>query len=76
MRVQQTGDDLYVLPDEALPLISAHEVDKELFNVTSQIEMGYDDASTDEVPLIATYLPTRVRAASPRAPHGRIHLLG
>src|SRR5262245_36997462 len=66
VRVQQTAEDLYVLPDEALPLISHHELDPELFNVSDLIDMEYDDASTGELPLIATYRP---RAGTP-APRG------
>jgi len=70
VHVQQRDGDLYVLPDEALPLIAAKEIDPQLFNITDQIEMGYDDASTDEVPMIATYPHSLGRAASPKAPHG------
>ncbi|NUT18683.1 MAG: S8 family serine peptidase [Hamadaea sp.] len=58
VRLQQLDDDLYVLPDEAVPLIDAGRLDRRLFDVSDLIEMGYDDAHTVEVPLIAAYAPT------------------
>jgi subtilisin family serine protease len=62
--------DLYVLPDEALPLVSAGRLDRRLFNVTDLIEMGYDDESVDALPVIATYRSARARMANPPAPGG------
>lgn len=62
--VQQNGDDLYVLPDEAIPLLANDQLDRRLFNVTDLIEMGYDDAHTTELPLIATYPRTTARTTA------------
>ncbi len=59
-----------MLPDEAMPLIAADKLDRQLFNVTDLIEMGYDDAQSGEVPLIATYTPAMARAVTPPAPEG------
>jgi subtilisin family serine protease len=70
VRVQRTGGDLYVLPDEALPLLSGGKLDRRLFNVTDLIEMGYDDTKAAAVPLIATYGASRAKTASPVAPRG------
>ncbi|MFI7487483.1 S8 family serine peptidase [Micromonospora echinaurantiaca] len=70
VRIQQSGGDLYVLPDEALPLLGSDRLDRRLFNVTDLIEMGYDDARTAELPLIATYPPAKARAGRPAAPRG------
>ncbi|GAA4464409.1 S8 family serine peptidase [Phytohabitans houttuyneae] len=70
VRIQKNGGDLFVLPDEALPLLSGDKLDRRLFNVTDLIEMGYDDAKAAAVPLIARYVPGRARAASPVAPRG------
>ncbi|GAA3778776.1 S8 family serine peptidase [Plantactinospora mayteni] len=70
VRVQENGGDLYVLPDEALPLLASNTLDRRLFNVTDLIEMGYDDAKTASVPLIATYPASRGRSADPAAPRG------
>ncbi|NEE13028.1 hypothetical protein G3M58_42065, partial [Streptomyces sp. SID7499] len=50
----QMGRDLYVYPEGASEAIAEGTVDKELFNVTGLIRQGYDDTSTDTLPLIAT----------------------
>src|SRR5262245_61222446 len=51
VRMQESGGDLYVIPDEAVGLLGAHELDPRLFDVTGLIEMGYDHAGTGTVPL-------------------------
>ncbi|MEU9356736.1 S8 family serine peptidase [Streptomyces sp. NPDC048301] len=66
VQVQTEGDDTYVIPDRAMPLIAADKLDKRLFNVTQLVAMGYDDAHTDSVPLIAT-APRNSRSAKPPA---------
>ncbi|WP_327339682.1 S8 family serine peptidase [Streptomyces sp. NBC_01324] len=68
VQVQQFGDEYYVVPDEAAPLIANGTVDRRLFDVTGLIRMGYDDAHTDGLPVIATY-DTRTRSV-PTAPSG------
>ncbi|MEV5541052.1 S8 family serine peptidase [Saccharopolyspora shandongensis] len=70
VHVQESGGDLYVLPDEAMPLLAADELDRRLFNVTDLIEMGYDDAKATSVPLISTYAPAGTPTAEPVAPKG------
>ncbi|MEV0426317.1 S8 family serine peptidase [Micromonospora sp. NPDC050495] len=70
VRVQESGGDLYVLPDEALPLLGSNRLDRRLFNVTDLIEMGYDDARSAALPLIATYPRTKARTARPAPPRG------
>lgn len=62
--VQQHGDDLYVIPDEAIPLLANDRLDQRLFNVTDLIEMGYDDAHSTDIPLIATYPETTARTTT------------
>src|SRR5215218_5330486 len=42
VRMQETGGHLYVIPDEAVGLVGADEVDPRLFDVTALIDMGYD----------------------------------
>ncbi|TXS38998.1 S8 family serine peptidase [Streptomyces sp. OR43] len=69
VHVQQAGDDLYVLPDEAGSLIAAGKLDRRLFNVTALAKMGYDDAKTGGIPLIATYPASKARSL-PAAPRG------
>ncbi|MEV0807942.1 S8 family serine peptidase [Micromonospora sp. NPDC050200] len=70
VHIQESGGDLFVLPDEAMPLLTADKLDRRLFNVTDLIEMGYDDAKTASVPLIATYPSTKTRTAKPAVPQG------
>ena len=71
VRLQEINGDLYVVPDEALSLLQADALDRRLFNVTDLIEMGYDDAGTGSVPLIATYGQAQQRSvAPPPAPRG------
>ncbi|MDX2294188.1 MULTISPECIES: S8 family serine peptidase [Streptomyces] len=71
VRIQEIQGDLFVVPDEAVPLLGADKLDRRLFNVTDLIEMGYDDTASGAVPLIATYDGSRSRAAAePTAPRG------
>ncbi|MFI8521091.1 S8 family peptidase [Streptomyces sp. NPDC085481] len=71
VKVQQIKGDLFVVPDEAAPLLGTDKLDRRLFNVTDLIEMGYDDAKSGAVPLIATYTQPKSRAAvEPTAPRG------
>ncbi|MCX5588978.1 S8 family peptidase [Streptomyces erythrochromogenes] len=71
VKIQQVKGDLFVVPDEAAPLLGTGKLDRRLFNVTDLIEMGYDDAKSASVPLIATYTRSKSRAAGePTAPRG------
>ncbi|MFJ3223339.1 S8 family serine peptidase [Streptomyces sp. NPDC086783] len=71
VKIQQVKGDLYVVPDEAAALLGKGRIDRRLFNVTDLIEMGYDDAKSATVPLIATYAGAKAReAAEPTAPRG------
>ncbi|MFI7361278.1 S8 family serine peptidase [Streptomyces sp. NPDC050149] len=71
VKMQEVKGDLFVVPDEAAPLLGAGKLDRRLFNVTDLIEMGYDDAKSAAVPLIATYTPSKSRSAvEPTAPRG------
>ncbi|MFF1324611.1 S8 family serine peptidase [Streptomyces chartreusis] len=71
VKLQEIKGDLFVIPDEAASLLGADKLDRRLFNVTDLIEMGYDDASSAAVPLIATYAKPKSRAAfEPTAPRG------
>ncbi|WP_328897075.1 S8 family serine peptidase [Streptomyces sp. NBC_00236] len=69
VHVQQAGEDLYVLPDEAQSLLAAGKLDRRLFNVTALAKMGYDDAKSGGIPLIATYPASKARSL-PAAPRG------
>lgn len=67
----QMGKDLYVYPESASQAVAEGRVDEQLFNVTGLIREGYDDNSTDTLPLIATYPDgVDVAARTPAAPRG------
>ncbi|MFD5632965.1 S8 family serine peptidase [Streptomyces sp. NPDC127077] len=71
VKMQTVHGDLFVVPDEAAPLLASGKLDRRLFDVTDLIEMGYDDAKTSAVPLIATYAASKARTAfAPTAPRG------
>src|SRR5262249_51704089 len=56
---------LYVIPEDALPIIAADKVDRRLFDVTLLLDLEYDDAHRDSLTLIVTYArSTQARAAS------------
>ncbi|MDR6907715.1 subtilisin family serine protease [Agromyces sp. 3263] len=48
----QVGDDLIVLPQQAMPYVASGALDRDLLNVTKLIEFGYDDASVAATPVI------------------------
>ncbi|WBB54961.1 S8 family serine peptidase [Verrucosispora sp. WMMD573] len=58
-------DHLWVMPQDALPLIRDGRVDRRLFDVAGLIAAGYDDAHRDELPLLMTYGSTARRAGAP-----------
>ncbi|MBO0610254.1 S8 family peptidase [Myceligenerans salitolerans] len=47
--------ELHVLPSDVVPYVAADLLDMELFSVDALISQGYDDASVDALPVIATY---------------------
>ncbi|MFC5832424.1 S8 family serine peptidase [Nonomuraea insulae] len=61
VQFQQSGGDLYVLPDEAVPLIAAERLDRRLFNISGLAEMGYQGSP----PVIVSY-----EGATPRSMTG------
>ncbi|WP_238442260.1 S8 family serine peptidase [Streptomyces pratensis] len=69
VHVQQAGEDIYVIPDEATALIAAEKLDRRLFNISTLVEMGYDDRRSGGIPLIATYAASTARSL-PAAPAG------
>jgi subtilisin family serine protease len=57
------GGHTYVIPADAQRLVATGQLDRRLFDVTTLIEFGYDDANRDTVPLIVTHPAGR---AAPR----------
>ena len=45
--------ELSLVPAEAYPLLTEGRLDKRLFNLTELVAQGYDDASSDQLPLLA-----------------------
>ena len=71
VETRRVGKDVYVYPADAVDALSSDKVDEELFNVTGLVAMGYDDASTASVPVIARYTTDLSRARSaPATPKG------
>jgi subtilisin family serine protease len=50
---------LRVLPSDAIPYVSSGVLDVDLFDVTGLIDQGYDDRSSDTLPLIVRGSPER-----------------
>jgi subtilisin family serine protease len=67
---RRAGEDLYVVPTDAMAMISAGTLDEELFNISALVEAGYDDAASKTIPLIVEYAPSRARAATAALPPG------
>jgi subtilisin family serine protease len=69
---QYTADGhQYVVPNDALRLVSAGQVDRRLFDVSGLVAAGYDDVSTSVLPTIVEYSgktgAARVRSAGARS---------
>ena len=52
--VHKTDDHTYVIPGDAIGMVSAGRLDRRLFDLTTLTEFGYDDAHRATVPLIVT----------------------
>lgn len=66
---QQVGEDLYVIPNDAAPLLATGTLSRDLFDVTKLVAAGYDDAKAASVPMIVQYRANRIRAqAAPTLP--------
>ena len=50
----EIDEELYLFPSDMLPYLSEDRLDRALFNIDALVAEGYDDASLDAVPLIAT----------------------
>ncbi len=54
---RRKGDHLYVIPQDTVQLVAAGRLDERLFDVTTLLRSGYDDASRKDLPLIVIYGP-------------------
>ena len=55
---------MHVIPADAVALLAKGKLDPRLFDVTELVEDGYDDASTDRLPLIVDYAGPTPRSAA------------
>ena len=53
--ISENKDHLYVIPEEAIALLSADRLDQDLFDVQLLIDDGYDDASRSTLPVLVDY---------------------
>ncbi|GAA2879434.1 hypothetical protein GCM10020220_081760 [Nonomuraea rubra] len=67
---RRSADGLSIVPVDAMPLLAAGTLDPRLFNVTRLAALGYDDATSPQLPLIMTYAGG-TDAATLRAAGGR-----
>ncbi|WP_076260254.1 S8 family peptidase [Intrasporangium flavum] len=71
VETRRVGRDLYVYPESAAAALAAGRVDDELFNVTGLVAQGYDDASTQSLPIIVGYTGgVDVARSAPATPRG------
>ena len=59
--------ELSLVPAAAYPLLTEGRLDKRLFNLTELAAQGYDDASSDQLPLLLT-APSALRSAPSTPP--------
>ncbi|WP_245736264.1 S8 family serine peptidase [Micromonospora pattaloongensis] len=62
--VERERGELYVVPQDAQPLLRGGTLDRRLFNVTALVRSGYHDAARDSLPLIVTYRPAAARSGA------------
>jgi subtilisin family serine protease len=73
--VYELDGQVHVVPAEAGPYVASGALDSNLFNVSLLAQQGFDDASTDELPLLVE-APARGPAnAMPPAPDGTEEVL-
>jgi subtilisin family serine protease len=61
---QQVGQDVYVVPNDAVPLLAAGTLSRDVFDVSKLVADGYGDARSAATPLIVQYSSGRTRAQS------------
>ncbi len=66
--VRRVGEDLHVLPTEALPWVAAGRLDSDLFNVTRLVKDGFADGDTDSLPLVLGFTGGAVAARATGEP--------
>jgi subtilisin family serine protease len=65
--ITQDHGHVFVVPTEAFGLLAKNRLDRDLFDVTGLVDAEYDDASTDDIPVIVDYGSGRPAAAEARS---------
>ena len=65
--ITEVGEHAYVVPRAALPLLAAHRLDLELFDVAALIDQRYDDEHRSTLPVIVDYGAGAEAAAESKA---------
>ncbi len=68
VRVATERGHTYVYPDEAVAYVATGRLDRQLFDVTQLIDLGYDDARSSELPLIVTHTKDSAALRADRPP--------
>jgi subtilisin family serine protease len=74
-QVYEQDGDVHVVPAEAAPYIASGALDPNLFNVSLLAQQGFDDAATDELPLLVEAPAQAPESAMPAAPEGTDRVL-
>lgn len=59
---RRVAGHVYVLPSDVLAMVAADRLDQRLFDVTTLLRFGYDDARRDDVPLLVQYPKAAARS--------------
>ncbi|GAA2822525.1 S8 family peptidase [Nonomuraea rubra] len=68
---EEENGDLVITPADMVPYVSRGLVDERLFSVGELIEQGYDDESSDVLPLILSYADSGAKAITLRSVNAR-----
>jgi len=55
--LETVDEQVYLIPNQAAPYVTAGAIDRQLFNLTKLIADGYDDKARSSIPLIVSYKP-------------------
>lgn len=70
VETRQVGKKMFVYPASAAKDLAAGRLDERLFDVTGLVAQGYDDASTDTIPVIVQYTTSVTARMAPATPRG------
>ncbi|MCZ2256951.1 S8 family serine peptidase [Sporosarcina sp. G11-34] len=62
----EMDEDVYVIPRSVKEFIP-EKIDRELFNITTLLDMGYDDANSESIPIIIMFEETKSSLSSSTA---------